>query len=106
MPSEDHACYPAVSPFEIMETWVPYQDVLRKLVKAITGKSVEKNLEADAEELFVRVLLKDFKGVSPLELKDIAGMLPHLYSAYPESYEKARARVLRMPFNFNTDKKR
>ena len=107
IPSKDHACEPAVNPFEIVSTWKPHQDTLRKLVKTLTGKSVEKIWQEDAEELFVKVLQEDFRGVSPIELKDIAGMLPCLYRVYPDAYERARARVSRMPFSINMpDKKR
>ena len=42
IPKPYMGCYPAFKPEEVVEEWEKHQDVLRKLVKCYTGKSVER----------------------------------------------------------------
>lgn len=85
----DILCYPEISPFEIVHTWKNYQNILFKLVKKITGKSVYEQIKIDVENLFCDIMCGNVDGVMKQELYDIKSMLPLLKEAYPLEYEKA-----------------
>ncbi|MBQ6840744.1 MAG: hypothetical protein IJO63_01330 [Bacilli bacterium] len=82
-------CYPEKNPLEFIMMWQSQQQVLRKLIKRITGKSVEAQLAEDAYKLFKDVFARKFDGVAPEEIQEILSMLPNLSLVYPESYHKA-----------------
>ena len=44
-------CYPLKNPLEIVEGWGKYQDTLSKMVKRLTGKTVDSKLKEDTENL-------------------------------------------------------
>lgn len=87
---EDGPCRPVISPLYILNTWKPYQTQLRKIVKYYTGMSVEKKIREDVENLFYDVLMKDFNGISPLEIEDLRGFVPILARAFPNEFNNAR----------------
>lgn len=91
MPSlpENGPCRPIISPIYIINTWMPYQKVLRKIVKHYTGMSVERKIKEDVENLFLDVLMQNFKDISPLELADLQGFVPLLVKAFPQEYINA-----------------
>lgn len=86
------SCYPLIPPLEIVKEWQNYQKILARLVKRMTGKSVQENLKIDVENLFYDCFSKNFEGVMDIEIQDILEMLPLLAKAYPEEYKKAKAR--------------
>ena len=90
VPVSGGRCYPNEDPYELMESWRPYQNSLRKVVKRYTGKSVESRAKEDVENLFYRVLCKDFAGVAPLEMADLCGFVPMLMEVYPDEVNKAK----------------
>jgi len=51
IPKENNDCYRLIDQLKIMEFWDYYQKVLSRLVKRITGLSVEENLKKDIENL-------------------------------------------------------
>lgn len=85
-------CYPLRPPLEIVKEWQIYQNILARLVKRMTGKSVQENLKIDVENLFYDCFSQNFEGVMDIEIKDILEMLPLLAKAYPEECKKAKAR--------------
>lgn len=89
VPVEGGKCYPAEDQFELVKTWQPYQNVLRKVVKRYTGKSVENKAREDAENLFYRVFCDDFDEAMPEELLDLRTFVPALQQAYPDEAKKA-----------------
>lgn len=89
VPNDNGPCRPAVNPFEIVKEWEAYQKQLRKLVKRITGKSVEEKLREDAYQLFLDVAKGDFKDISPIEVEDVKGMIPLLARCYPGEIRRA-----------------
>ena len=89
VPNDKGPCRPAVNPFEIVKEWEAYQKQLRKLVKRITGKSVEEKLREDAYNLFLDVAKGDFKDISPIEVEDVKGMIPLLARCYPDEIRRA-----------------
>lgn len=82
-------CRPLVNPMVYLNEWKSYQKQLSKIVKYYTGKSVIEKISEDVEELFYRCLIKDYDGVSELELIDLNGFVLLLMRAYPEEYERA-----------------
>ena len=93
MPKEDMKCYPLEDPLKLIKQWEPYQRVLSKLVKRISGLSVDGRLRSDIENLFYDVMSKNFEGVSLIELEDIKKMLPLLIEVYPCEYTNAKERL-------------
>ena len=82
-------CYPEIHPLEFIKMWQPQQQVLRKLVKRINGRTVEAQLEIDTYNLFKDVLARKFDGIAPEEIENILGMLPMLSQVYSEATKKA-----------------
>lgn len=75
-----------------LKKWYPYQNLLAKIVKRYTGKTVDMVLKSDIEEVFYEVLSENFDGVDKLEIADILECLPDLVECYPEEYIKAKNR--------------
>lgn len=89
IPVSNGICYPSIPPTDILDSWSSYQKTLSKLVKRITGNTVDQQFSIDVEKLFIDVLNENFEGVTELELMDIKGLLPHLIEIYPEQYKNA-----------------
>lgn len=81
-------CYPAISQLEIVQGWESYQKVLSKLVKRITGNTVEEQLRIDVEKVFYDILTYNFEGVMEVEIRDITSIMPSLAEAFPQEYLK------------------
>ena len=86
-------CIPEVDPYDIVMEWGRYQKVLHRLVKRLTGMSVEAKLREDVINLYVDILEENFDGVSPIEIEDIRGMIFHLIKVYPEELKIAKKKV-------------
>lgn len=85
-------CKPLNNPLDELKKWYPYQNLLAKMVKRYTGKTVDMVLKSDVEEVFYEVLSEKFDGVDKLEIADISRCLPDLVKYYPEEYIKAKNR--------------
>ena len=88
-----NGCKPLKDPIEEMRKWEPYQGVLAKIVKRITGKSVDKVLREDVEEVLYQILTEQFDGISKREIADILSGLQDLILAFPNEYENAKIRA-------------
>lgn len=97
IPKKNLDCDYQVDPIKIVHTWKPYQETLKRLVRQITGKTIKEVYSENVIDLFYKVLTKDFKGVSPIEVSDVTQMLPMLYECYPEEYEIARKKSAGSP---------
>lgn len=86
---DKNGCYPLEDPLEIVMTWKNYQKVLAKLVKRITGKSVEKQLESDIEKLFNDILNENLENVTEREKHEIAPLVKELACIYPSILHKS-----------------
>jgi len=82
-------CYPEKDPMEYIAMWEPYQNLLRKLVKHITGKSVEAKLKEDIYKVFLDVFHLKFDGVSKEEIQNILENLMMLQIYFPDEYNNA-----------------
>lgn len=91
---EEGDCQPLVDPYSIVETWKPYQNQLRKIVKQFTGMSVEKRISQDAESLFYDVMNDNYQDVSLAERKDLKSFVPLLVRAFPTEFVKAKNRYM------------
>ena len=85
-------CYVDENPLNIIMSWESYQNTLRKAVKRITGNTVEKQFELDAEEVFYQTLMEDFEGINRIEIQDMLSGLPMIAEMFPEAYKRALAR--------------
>lgn len=83
-PSENGNCAPRENPFDKIKLYGPYQNVLAKIVKRYTGKSVDKVVREDVVNLIKNIASGNISGVSPIELADLKGMIPILAECYPE----------------------
>ena len=84
-------CVPEVDPYDIVMEWGRYQKVLHRLVKRITGMSVDNKVREDVYNLFVQFLREDFEGVNLIELEDVKIMIPSLVEIYPDEFRRAVA---------------
>lgn len=92
IPGENMTCYSEVDRVEELKKWMPYQKILERIVKRFTGMSVHAKLKEDVENLFYRILTKDYSDVMDIELADVNGMLPLLKEVYFEEALKAAIR--------------
>lgn len=83
-PKDGGMCKPKEDPLEKLKLYAPYQNVLSRIVKRYTGKSVDKVVRDDVVLLIKDVTSGNIEGVSPVELADIKGMLPILAQCYPD----------------------
>lgn len=90
VPVENGRCHPNINPMDKILEWEPYQKQLTRIVKRYTGKTVDQKLREDVTNLFYDLRVGNIKGVSPIELEDIKGMLPLLARCYPEEAKKAQ----------------
>lgn len=92
IPQPDRKCYPNIAPDEVVRKWERYQRPLERIVKRITGMSVEAKLSEDVETLISDVIQGDFCDVHPNELVDVYDMLPVLIKAFPAEAVSACAK--------------
>ena len=88
-----HLCYPYQNPLENMKKWESYQKPLAKVVKRLTGMSVEEKLLLDIENVFYDFLTENLDGVSKLEYDDMRKCIYDLVEIYPEICQKAVERT-------------
>jgi len=93
VPGENMTCYNSVDKLDELKKWIPYQQILERIVKRFTGMSVKEKLKEDVENLFYDIIMKNFDGVSEAELYDVQGMLPYLKEIYFEETIKAAIRA-------------
>lgn len=86
-------CHPDKDPSTIVHPWESYQKVLAKVVKRLTGKTVEEVLIEQVEDLFVTFLKEEYEGINPVEGFQVSLILSDLIDCYPEAYEKAKKRA-------------
>lgn len=65
--------------------WQSYQKVLSKLVKCLTGFTVEEKIKDDVENLIYNLSSNNTEGVNKEEIEEIKTMIPLLSKCYPES---------------------
>lgn len=93
IPLQNHRCYSKVDRLAELRKWIPYQNILQRLVKRYTGMSVDSKLRSDAENLFYDVLTENFDGIDKAEILDVLNMLPNLVECYPTEYQQAQKRT-------------
>lgn len=81
-------CLPYEEPLKIVQGFERYQNALSKMVKRLTGKTVDQKLREDIENLFYDVTMGNFEYVSDRERKEIAPLLYDLAEIYPEICQK------------------
>ena len=81
-------CLPYEDPLKIVKGFEKHQSALSKMVKRLTGKTVEQKLREDIENLFYDITMGNFEYVSDIEKKEIAPLLYDLADIYPEICQK------------------
>lgn len=93
IPKINGGCYHKVKPYDEMLKWESYQRVLEKLVKRISGYSVEERFRLDIIDLFANLMTENFDGVSEFEIADIFSMMPQLIESHYDEYLEAKEKV-------------
>lgn len=93
VPVENNKCYSLKKSEIMIESWSSYQKVLSKIVKRITGLSVEEKLKQDAENLFYDVIMENFNGIDIREIADVKNMMINLSFAFPDEFHNAIIRT-------------
>lgn len=94
IPKENNMCYPLYNPLDIVKSWQSYQKTLSKLVKKISGYTVEDKLRIDIQNVFYDILTNNFKNVSKEEIEDIKSCIIPLTMAYPTEYAEAEKQYI------------
>lgn len=94
VPSADGKCYPKNDLELEMKKWEPYQRVLAKCVKRLTGKSVYQVIKEDVKKLFIDIYNRNFEGVAESELEDMKSAVPFLAEVYKEEYLEAKRETI------------
>lgn len=106
IPKSGLKCYPLQDPEEIVDTWRPYQNILARLVKRLSGDSVYERLRKDIQLLFLTMLKKDFEDVSMMERIEVQAFYEILQKAYPDLFKNAQQEYLnQLVLKRNTRKK-
>lgn len=86
-------CKPDYDMDSELEKWLPYQNVLRKLVKRRTGMTVEAKLRQDIENTFYDLLMMNYENSHPVVIENAIRMAPDLAMLYPMEISNAKKRV-------------
>lgn len=101
VPSKN-GCYSYEDPNKlIMEPWMNYQKVLTRLVKRLTGYTVDEKLSMDVENLFKDIKENRFKNVSKTELEEMKEFIPLLAQVYDIELNKVmntHPKILRLNY--------
>lgn len=90
--ASDGLCRPIIKPLDIVNTWRPYQKILKRIVLNLSGKNFEEKIREDVENLFYDILTENYKDVSVIELKDIKYFAVLLARTFPLELENANKR--------------
>lgn len=93
IPLPNLKCYPKEYPTKLMLYWGNYQKVLSKLVKRLTGYTVEERLKLDVIKVFDDLANENFEDVSEIEIIDIKRCLPELVQCYGEYYNEVKENI-------------
>lgn len=94
VPKENGECEQMYEEDAIRKSWMPYQNVLMKLVKKLTGKSVYEKLKEDAENLFYSWIMDGFMSVANEQARiEMLQFMPLLKQIYPEEFKKAHQKA-------------
>lgn len=86
-------CYPLKNPLEIVAGWEKYQVLLAKMVKKITGKTVDNKLRENTENLAYDIMMGNFDYVTDREKEEIIPLLQQLADIYPSEVKKGVERA-------------
>lgn len=86
-------CYPLIDQFEIVKGWEKYQVTLTKMVKRLTGKTVDRILREDTEQLVYDIMIGNFDYVSDREKQEIYPLIRELMDIYKEECKRGMDRA-------------
>lgn len=107
-PNYPHQCKSSISTEDFIANWEPYQKVLERVVKRITGKSVDEKIKEDVENLFFKLYSKQKEEYdSNKSIYAMSKLLKDFELAFPEQAEAGIARSLQnVPFALLRDYKK
>ncbi len=97
IPKEDYKCTSIVNRTEELKKWLSYQKILARVVKHLTGKSVDTLLRENIEDVLVQTLHNDVKGIDSREITDLVLSIKDAIACFPECYERALERSKDVP---------
>lgn len=78
----------------VCNSWLPYQNILRKIVKKYTGKTVEEQIKTDVENLYYKLFTNDFNEFdSETSIFMYKDMIRDFLQVFPEEIIKAKKRA-------------
>mgnify|MGYP003308689647 CR=1 FL=1 len=89
IPMPDFNCKKNISQEDlIIIPWLSYQKTLSRLVKRLTGNSVDKQILIDVLNLYKELYKQDFNDVSKIELLEVLELLPYISEVYKEEFNE------------------
>lgn len=79
------------------QKWAPYQNILSRIVKRRTGKTVNAKIKEDVEELIFNYYTQNYDIAGRDEIDEIEKVIPYLKKFYKEEYCKALLRISKTP---------
>lgn len=78
----------------VCDSWMPYQNILRKIVKRYTGKTVEEKIKEDVENLYYKIFTNNFNDFdSETSIFMYKDMVWDFLQVYPVEIAKAKKRA-------------
>jgi len=94
-PNYPNDCTSAIPESEMLATWLPYQNILRRLVKRFTGLSVEQKIRQDVEELAYKIISNKKESYeSQFSRNFLTLILEDFEIAFPNEVANGRKRAL------------
>ena len=88
IPKDNMGCYPADNLQENMKKWESYQKVLAKVIKKLTGMTVEEKMSEDVKKVFNCIYERDYDNVLDIEIIQMADCIRMVSEAYNDEYKE------------------
>lgn len=89
---DENGCYQLVNQKEAILKWGPYQNLLSKIVKRLTGKTVLEVFENDIENMLYEFINKKFEKFSETEIEEVIPLIKDFANLYPHLLYNANIR--------------
>lgn len=93
IPDANKKCGSVITRSELVESWIPYQGILRRIVKRHVGKPVEAQIKEDAELFIYDLIVPTGDSARTIYQMSHKETLKSFRIVFPEEYRKAQNRV-------------
>ena len=93
VPDANKQCRSVITRPELIDSWLPYQGILRRIVKRHTGKTVEMQIKEDAESFMYDLIVPTNDSNRIRYQISHKSTLESFRIVFPEEYRKACSRV-------------